>query len=292
MRKATKITLIIAGVLTIVGIALSVSGIAMTGFQWEQLSTSPPYQDTESTYNATTIKHISIQNTNQRIIWKRSTDNKIHLTCPENKYEFYQVSQPDSETLKIEFISQKAWYHYLFNLNFDYPRLVIEVPEQFQGSAEITSTSGDILLSDSTISSDLSISTKSGYVLVDNTQISSSLRIQSSSGDTCINQTKLSGNLSMESTSGNVWVKKTDIGVGATITSTSGDIILESVSADQYHLQATSGNILATLNGSSLDYTISANSKSGNISIPPSGEEKNPIQVSTSSGDIAIYFHF
>ena len=38
MRKTTKIILIIAGILTIVGLAISVSGMAMTGFQWDQLS--------------------------------------------------------------------------------------------------------------------------------------------------------------------------------------------------------------------------------------------------------------
>ena len=250
MRKTTKIILIIAGILTIVGLAISVSGMAMTGFQWDQLSILSPYQDKESAYDSTKIKRIFIQNTNQTITWKRSNDDKIHLTCLENKYEFYQITQPDSETLKIELISRTPWYQNLFNFDFYDPNLIIEIPEQFQGAAEINSTNGEIRISDSAFSPDLSISTESGSVFMNNTQISGSLQIHSSSGD----------------------------------------INLESVSADQYHIQTISGDIFSALIGSSLDYTISAYSQTGTISVPPFGVAKNPFQVSSTSGDIAIIF--
>lgn len=312
MNSVTKRLLIIAGALIIVGTVLGATAITMVGFNWESLSTRLPYEEKSYTYDLKSgVTALSVSDVSSDVIFVSSNDDFIKINCFENENESYDIKLSEDGHLSVNYFKPKRWYEYIgFNFNHQKRTLTVSVPAKFTGtvgastvSGDITmsnlglsdalvvnTTSGEITLKDIAASGQTSMTSVSGNIELDKMNINGDLKLGTTSGDTDISSSQIAGNLSLKSISGDLNAMKTRVNGNASLKSTSGEVEFKDLTSNNISISTISGNVSGNILGDSKDYTIKADTVSGNKNLPLSANGNKLLNVSTTSGDIDISF--
>lgn len=141
MRKITKIWLVIAILLVIIGCIIF--GGAMTAAKWDfkKLSTVK-YESNEYEINEK-FSNISIETDTAEIKLALAADGKCRVECYEEQKAKHSVTV-EEDTLTIRVVDKKAWYDNV-GIHIGTPRLTIYLPKSVTGGkCEISTDTGDI----------------------------------------------------------------------------------------------------------------------------------------------------
>ena len=140
MSRSTKIWLIVAASLVILGIIMF--GVLMNMLNWKFFNLSTVKYETNYYEIDESFRNISIDVDTSDIIILPSDDGKVKVVCHELCKEKHSVSV-DNDTLIINALDDRKWYDYI-NVGIDSPKITVYLPKTEYSSLVINEDTGDI----------------------------------------------------------------------------------------------------------------------------------------------------
>lgn len=311
MQSNKKIIMLVAGGLIIIGLVIAMLAFALVGFNWNSFNSSLPDEEKIYSYDLANVSSLTVSELDADVIIVGTDEDKIKIACYENKKDAYAIEQQANGNLNIKRSLSKHWYEYIgFNISNQKRTLTVSVPRKFTGEVEASTMSGNLDLtgfdslnavSTSTASGQITLknliatdhikaSTMSGNLDLANLHAGKDMELGTSSGETQLSNGKIDGNLSISSLSGNIDLVDTSINGDGSFKNSSGRVTFSRLAANNVSISTLSGDVQGSILGDPANYRITADSLSGNIEIPDSGNGKNAVDISTSSGNIEIKF--
>lgn len=319
MKRFTKFCLILAAILILIGLGAGIAGYAGGAI-------SEIRQQADGAEAATTIDlpgeacdTVSISLTWENVTLAPSPDQDIHITytpTPDCEYRYETETKTTDGSQTLHFYSTQNSSHDVISLfRFDFgthsgdDEVLVQLPASL--SVQIGTTSGDVMLrdlsleqvslsstsgelscSDSTVSGSASCCSVSGKVLLSQTALqgglscgttsgeirlstltqtaSESVTLSTVSGAVNVAESTLSGPVMVESTSGEVSMDACTIPRDISIETVSGAVVLHLQDAASHYLdriETLSGTVVTTGDDRAGQYGISVSTTSGNINI-------------------------
>ena len=257
MRKKTKIWLVIATALIVVGCVIF--GGVMTMLQWDFTKLSTVKYETNDYEIDENYKNISIVTDTADIVFMPSQNSKSSIVCHEQKNVKHSVTVKD-DTLVIAVVDTRKWYEYIgINIgtpkitvylpNAEYEKLFIkestgnvEIPNNFRfESMDISTSTGDVK-NDASASESIKIKTSTGNIRVENIS-AEALDLSVSTGEITVCDVTCQGDVKIHVSTGKT--KLTDIACkNLTSSGNTGDISLKNVIAtEKFSLERSTGDV-------------------------------------------------
>ncbi len=317
MARKTKIWLIVATSLILVG-CIIFSGV-MTMFKWDFTKLSTVKYETNNHEIVENFNDISIKTDTADIKFVLSDDEKCRVVCYEEKSEKHLIAAKDN-TLTINVVNEKKWYEHI-GINFGAPKVTIYIPQSEYGKLSIKSSTGNIEIpkefkfesidiSESTgnvknyasATGDIKIKTSTGGICVEN--VSSSVmelcvstgkidafnincegdfKIKVSTGKTNITDVKCKNVISSGST-GDILLNNVVATENFSIERSTGDVKFESCDAAELFIETDTGDVKGSLLS---DKVFITETDTGRISVPKT-TTGGKCEITTDTGDIKI----
>lgn len=313
MKKITKVLLIIATFLILIGGGLFTLGLYNNGLVFFH-----PNQVTATYKISTDFNSINIDVRTSNVKVLPSTDNTNQVICYETDKITHKVEVIDN-SLNITFVDNSKFYDHIMiysNINIEVylsktmlDTLSIEattgdinITKSFAfNNVDIDVTTGDITF-EGVVNNTLNINTTTGDIEVSNTN-ANNLSLKTTTGDIKINDVNAKENIETETTSGdfifNNVACKTFLSNGTTgdvklknvivndkmyIERNTGFVYLDRCDANDIEIKTTTGDIKGSLLS---EKNFKANTSTGEVKVP-SSSSNSICKLNTTTGDIII----
>ncbi len=317
MRTRTKVWLIIAACLVLIGCLLFVG--VMTMFNWDFTKLSTVRFELNEHEISENFSNISVDTDTAEIVFLLSDDEKCRVECYEESKAKHSVTV-ENDTLIIKTVNKKAWYDHI-GISFGSPKISvylpkaqysalnikestgdIKIPSDFEfESADITLSTGNIDFSSSvselikikTSTGDifaqnitagaLDLSASTGRITVSNVECKEDIRLKVSTGKTTLSNIKCRNLISNGST-GSISLDSVIATEKFSIKRSTGDVSFDSADASEIFIETDTGDVLGSLLNSKIFLT---QTDTGRISVPNSASG-GKCEIKTDTGDIKI----
>lgn len=317
MNEITKVWLIIATCLLVVGCIIFTTAMTMMKWDFSKFSTDKYVTNTYDIKEG--FKNLSLDTDTADITFLLSEDGKCTVECFEEEKSKHSVSVKD-DTLVIKMINEKSWYDYI-SISFAQPKLTVYLPESEYSSLIIREDTGDITLPkeflfdnvDITLSTgkvDFSapaagvtkIKTTTGNISVSDTY-AKSLELGVTTGDITVTNAKCEGdvtlsvstgkttltdieckNLLSDGSTGDLVLKNVMASEKFSIERSTGDVKFEGADASEIFVETSTGDVCGSLMSEKFFITESDTG----LSDVPHTLSGGKCEVKTSTGDIKI----
>ncbi len=312
-----KVFIIIAAVLTVLGLAVFAGALAVSGFKFplfgiEEYETNTYTADEE-------FSNIEIDSKTANITFEKSQDGKFSVICTEREKLRHSV-RVENETLKITEVDEREWFEYV-SLFSKQQTMTVYLPSESYEKLTVNGSTGDITVPGGFAfeSADLTESTGDA---VFGAAVSGALNIKTSTGDIDLKYVEI-GSIALSVSTGKINVQKVNckeelyvhVGTGkAKLTDVAckslrsdggtGDITLKDVIAsDSFDIERGTGDVEfegcdaaeITVKTSTGDVTgtlytdkiFIAKSSTGKVSVPDT-TTGGRCEVTTSTGRIEL----
>ncbi len=317
MRTRTKVWLIVAASLVLIGCALF-AGV-MTRLDWDFMKLSTVKHETNTYEISEVFDGISINTNTADIVFSYSDDGKCRVECYEEENAKHSVTV-ENNMLVIKIKNQKSWYDYI-GFHFNSPKITVYLPKTEYTSLLISGDTGDVEIPKHFMFKDIDIVSGTGDVVF-SASSSDMIKIETSTGDIRI-QNISAGALDLSVSTGMVTISNvtcerdvtvsvstgktdlTDIACKSVISSGStGDLSLKNViAADKFSIERSTGDVnfnssdaaeifvktdTGNVAGSLLtDKVFVAQTDTGNVDVPQFANGGR-CEISTDTGNIQI----
>lgn len=317
MRTRTKVWIIMAACLVLIGCLLFVG--VMTMFNWDFTKLSTVRFELNEHEISENFSNISADTDTAEIVFLLSDDEKCRVECYEESKARHSVTV-ENDTLIIKTVNKKAWYDHI-GISFGSPKISvylpkaqysalnikestgdIKIPSDFEfESADITLSTGNIDFSSSvselikirTSTGDifaqnitagaLDLSASTGRITVSNVECKEDIRLKVSTGKTTLSNIKCRNLISNGST-GSISLDSVIATEKLSIKRSTGDVSLDSADASEIFIETDTGDVLGSLLNSKIFIT---QTDTGKISVPNS-VSGGKCEIKTDTGDIKI----
>ena len=277
MKKSLKISLITAGVLVFLGIALIIVAAVLTGGDLSKLGAAKYVTsvfDIDGEFD-----NISVNTGTANIKFVLSYENKCVVECFEEETRPHSVFVQDG-TLKIKMEDNRKWYQ-IFVLDFQKPTLTISLPDDEYSALTINEDTGDIEIPRSFIFESIDIKSSTGNVKCD-AYSRSSMSIVTSTGDISVDGL-VARNINLTVSTGNIKVFQTTVCEDISINVSTGKTVIESVDCRNLITGGSTGNIdVINVHADIFDIERST----GDVTFK--GSDAKQLKVKTSTGDVTF----
>ena len=317
MNKTTKIWLIIAASLMLIGCIIFVGVMSILKWDFTKLSTGKyetnHYEITEK------FKNISIITDTADILFVPSENQKVSVVCHEQKNMKYSVTV-QNEKLVIEIVDTRKWYEYI-GINFGTPKITVYIPQGEYGALLVKSSTGNVEIpkefkfenidiSESTgnvtnyasASENIIIKTSTGNIFVENVS-ANTLDLSVSTGGVTVSNVTTEGDVKIKVSTGktnltNIECKNvvSNGNTGAislknviaaekfSIERSTGDVRFEGSDATEISVKTDTGDVTGTLLSEKVFITETS---TGSINVPKT-TSGGKCEITTATGDINI----
>ncbi len=281
MKKSTKISLIVAVVLILVGAIFSVTAMAMVSFDWTAFNTEH-FRETGFTITED-FENIEIKAVDLDVWLTESPNDDCYITTIDSKHIVTEVEVVDN-TLKINRVDRRSWHEYVtFGFYEEEINLLICLPKAKYTTLNLMTSGGNVDIPKAFEFENATINTVSGNVDVNELK-AERLNIVTVSGNIDLDN-GIATKLKIGATSGNIELENTVATETIKIDTTSGDVSFECIDAADYEMHTASGNIEGSIVTPKQFYTSTS---SGFIAVPESEDPTGDFVISTTSGDCKI----
>ncbi len=181
MRTRTKVWLMIAASLVLIGCILFASVMSM--LRWDFMKLSTVKYETNTYEISEAFDGISMDTDTADIVFVFSDDGKCRVVCHEEENAKHSVTVEDG-TLTVELIDEGSVYALIGNigLNFGSPKITVHLPKAEYASLLIHEDTGDIEIPKDFVFKDVDISLSTGDVGFC-ASASEMIKIKTSTGD-------------------------------------------------------------------------------------------------------------
>ena len=260
MRTRTKLWLIIAASLVLIGCILF--AVVMTTCGWNFIELATVEYKTTTYEISETFEGISLNTDTADIVFAVSDNGKCSVECHEEENEKHSVTVKDG-ILTIELVDERSIQDFIgyIGLNFESPKITVYLPKTAYTTLYIHGDTNDVEIPDDFMFKEVDISLSTGDVDFC-ASASEMIKIKASTGDICMENLS-AGSLDLSVSTGKVTVSSVNCGGDVTVGVSTGDTNLTDVWCKSVVSSGNTGDI-------SLNHVI--------------GEEKFSIKRST--GDV------
>ncbi|MBR6917318.1 MAG: DUF4097 family beta strand repeat protein [Clostridia bacterium] len=249
--------LIIAVILTALGLALIVGALAAAGFDLEKFDMSK-YETNTYTVNEEFDK-IELDLETEDVTFRLSDDGKLRVVCFERENGKHSVSA-ENGTLTIKENDERKWYDYLTffgkslymtvylpsdhyeSLKIDASTGDVTIPKDFSfGSIDIDVSTGDVLCAASA-AGEIKIKTSTGKILLDGAN-ADDIDLSASTGDVTLNSTVALKGFNIKTSTGDVTFDGSDA-AGITVKTSTGDVEGTLASEKVFVVETSTGTVV------------------------------------------------
>ncbi len=298
MRKTTKIWLVVAACLVLLGVVVFGAAVAALDFDFSKINTNN-YQTNTYEINGN-FENIAIDVTTTDIVFAPSNDGKCRVVC----YEMQKINHSaaiKNATLVIETKDSRKWYDYIGFFIGDMRMTVylpqnefkslliktdtgdIDIPENFAfENVNIESDTADIdFLADASM--DVKLSTDTGDITVNSVFSDGDIYLETDTGDITITDVKCN-KFSAESDTGKISLSSTVAKDSLSIENGTGDVVFKKSDAQKIFVETDTGDVTGTLLS---DKVFITETSTGNINVPKT-VSGGRCEITTATGNIKI----
>lgn len=317
MSKITKIWLIIAASLVLIGCI--VFGGAMTMLKWDFTKLSTVKYETNNYEITEKFKNISIVTDTADILFMPFENQKASVVCHEQKNMKHSVTVKDG-TLVIEVVDTRKWYEHI-GINFGTPKITVYIPQVEYGALFVKSSTGNVEIpkefkfenidiSESTgnvtnyasaseniiiktstgnirvenvSANTLDLSVSTGGVTVSNVTCEGDVKIKVSTGKTNLTNIECK-NIVSNGNTGAISLKNVIAAENFLIERSTGDVKFDGCDAAEIFVETDTGDVRGSLLA---DKTFIVQTDTGNVDVPKTATG-GKCEITTSTGDINI----
>lgn len=296
MSKKTKIWLIMAASLVVVGLIIFASVMQANGWDFTKLSTVN-YQT--NTYEiAEDFSQISIETDTADIVFAPSDGGKSKVVCTEQTNLKHTVAVEDG-ILKIGFIDEREWYEYI-GISMGNSQITVYLSENEYNSLFIDEDTGDIEISDdfkfqtidiSTSTGDIDIrgveakdidlSVSTGHIFAQKINCEENLQISVSTGKTELKDI-VCKSFSTQGDTGDIRLENVIVAEKITAERSTGDIFFDQCDAAELYVATDTGDVKGNLLSDKIFYT---ETDTGRVDVPKS-TVGGICEITTDTGNI------
>lgn len=317
MRTSTKILLIVATSLVLLGCAIFTSVMFALDWDFTRLSTSELVTNTHDV--SEDINSISVTTDTAKVLFAKSEDGKVSVDCREWEDALHSVTV-ENGTLRIKVDDNRKWYDHI-GINIGTPEITVFLPEGDYGDLSIESvtgsidipniytfesmdisvttgkvacrasafgkmnietTTGSVTLEDIT-AADVDVSVTTGKVSVSGAVCGGEMSIDVTTGKTEVTDTMCRSFVSRGST-GDITLKDVGTTRELDIERSTGDVDLDGCYAGEIFTVTDTGDVTGVIRSDMIYY---AKSDTGRVEVPRS-TVGGRCEISTDTGDIII----
>lgn len=280
MLKKTKIWLIIATVLLVVGLVMF--SLVMSALNWDftKLSTSEFYTNTHNISQE--FSNISINTDTADISFVASENLEYKVVCHEEENTKHTLNIKDG-TLFIKAVDKRKWYNYV-GVNFSTPKITVFIPQGEYGKLAINSSTSDIKIPKEFKFQNIDISLSTGDV-INYASALDDIKIKVSTGDININNVSC-GNFVSNGSTGDISLKNVIATEKFSIKRSTGDINFDGCDAKEIFVETDTGSVSGSLLSNKV---FKAESDTGYINVPKT-VSGGRCEIITDTGDIKITY--
>lgn len=297
MSKRTKIWLMVAASLVLIGGILFGCVMAEINWDFKKLSTAEYGESRYSLWKD--YKNISIvtNTADIRLIPAENGENSVH--CFEQRNVKHSV-EIKGDTLVIEVQDTRAWYEYI-GFGFDKPKITLTIPRGEYGSLSVKASTGDVTISKAFHFDSMDISQATGST-VNNASVSGTMKIKTSTGSIRVNDVSAdslqlsvsTGKVTVtnarcnhfwsEGDTGDLVLKNVVADKKLVVERDTGDVELVGCDAGELFIETDTGHVKGSL---LTDKIFTAESDTGRVDVPKT-VTGGRCEISTDTGDIKI----
>ncbi len=282
MKKSLIVLIIIASVLTVLGVIIAGVSLAVGGFEFKNINLLGEYEIKPNEHPVfVDFEYIDITSSSENVLILPSPDGKTRVVAYETQ-KVYCTVEIVNNTLKVRYVDARMWFD-MVGIQVDVPKVILYLPEGNYKKLTVTTSSGKIECDSNALTFENAELKSSSGKIEFSANITDTISAKTSSGGIELEDiTPIF--LNAHTSSGKVELSNIISGRLDTETS-SGTIELEECDAQILTLKSSSGNIRGTLLSDKL-FQVSIDS--GAVSVPPSVNDGGTCTVTTSSGNIKL----
>ena len=293
-----KILLIVAAVLTVVGVGIFTVAFAILGFDIAKLSTQK-YEFNTYTLNED-FNSIKINTETASVILAESDSDECKIECVERE-KMKHSAEVREGTLVIDVENTKKWYDYIGS-NFGNETVTVYLPKAVYASLTVNADTGSVEIPKmfsfesvcvkvdtgligcyAEVSDSIELQTATGSIRAENSSTDGEVKIKTATGSIKIADIRCN-RLSAESHTGSIDLTNTIAADNMTINCATGNVRLDSCDANEIKVATHTGSIVGTLLS---DKIFFAKSSVGNVDVPKT-TSGGTCELVTGTGDIKI----
>lgn len=240
MRKATKIWLVAAVSLIVIGGILF--GGVMTVLKWDFTKLSTRKYETNRYEITEDYQNISIVTDTADIVFEACEEGKTSVVCYEQTTVKHAVSVQDG-SLVIEVVDTRKWYEHI-GIGFDSPKITVCLPEGEYGSLQIKSDTGNVTIPKELRLASIDISEHTGNV-TNYASVTEQISIQTSTGNICVEGIS-TGSLTLSVSTGRITVSDVSCTGDLSANVSTGKILMTDVICKNLGSKGSTGNLSLT----------------------------------------------
>ena len=237
MRKTTKVWLITAAALVLLGCILF-AGV-MTTLKWDFSKLSTVRYETNTHEVGEPFVNISLTTDNADIIFALSGDGKCKVECHEEENATHSVTV-ENNTLTININDRRSWYDYA-GFHFGSKKITVYLPKTEYDTLSVRKSTGNIEIPKDFAFADADISVSTGCVNFF-AAAREAVRIVTTTGNIRVENTAV-GSLDLSATTGAVTVSGVNCRDDITLTVSTGKTDLTDISCRSMTSRGTTGDI-------------------------------------------------
>ena len=275
MKKRTKVWLIAAASLILVGCILFVGVMSVLKWDFKQLSTRKYETNTHAVTDS--FRHISITADTADINFELSEDGTISVVCHED-VNFQHTVTVEDNTLVIKATRSHKWYHYV-GIGFESSSITVYLPAGEYGDLTVRATTGDVYLPVYVDFKSVDIVVSTGDIVCF-ACVSGELKVKTSTGDIAL-KAVTAESIHLSATTGEIWIKAIDTG-DLSVDVTTGEARIYRVNCRWLTSTGSTGDIILRDVVATSDFTITRST--GDVIFDDC--DAGSMKVSTDTGDI------
>lgn len=279
MGKKTKIWLIIATALVLIGCILFWGVMKMCKWDFTKLSTvkyeTATYEFSEE------IKNLSVLTDTADIVFLPSENENGAVVCYQQKNIPHTAVLKDG-TLTINNLDTRKWYEHI-GISFGTPKITVYLPKGEYGSLLINCSTGNIELPKNCTFEHIKVKTSTGKITASDIQISETFETKVSTGKVKATNIVCNDFFSNGNT-GEVYLENVIAKKEINITRSTGNIKFTGCDAKKVHIETNTGDVKGSLLSSK---TFITKTDTGSIKVPETFRG-GLCEITTDTGDIDI----
>lgn len=276
MSLTTKLMLIIASLLVVIGIIVFCSVMTKLGWDFKKLSTvkyeTNVYEFTDE------FKSINIKSDTGGIVFSPSEDGKCKVECYEEENARHSVSIIGG-VLTLKQIKTGSVLDYV-GINFDCPKIKIYLPKADYDSLGVDTSTGDIEIPKDFEFMSVDISLSTGDVSL-KANIQDSVKIKSNSGDISVENIN-AGSVDLSVNTGRVKVSGVICGGDFSVKVSTGKSYLYNIKCKNFLSEGSTGDV--ALEGVIAQERLSINRSTGDVGLTAC--DGGEIYIETGTGSV------
>ncbi len=279
MRTRTKVWLIIATSLVLVGCILF-AGV-MTTLKWDFMELATVKYETNTYEISEAFDGVSINTATADIAFMLSDDGNCRVECHEGSNAKHSVTVED-DTLTVELIDERSVYDFIGYIgpNFGSPKITVYLPKTEYTNLLINGDTSDVEIPDGFMLKDVDISLRTGDVVFC-ASASEMIEIKTSTGDICVENIS-AGSLNLTVSTGKVTVSDVSCEGDITVGVSTGKTYLTDIACKSVRSSGNTGDI--SLDNVIATEMISIGRSTGDVRFDKSDAAE--IFVKTDTGDV------